>query len=240
MQRIVHTKNRMRPAINFALVVTIVMWVIHSSAQLFGYDQYMFGIRPHQFDGLLGIVTATLVHGSYEHLFNNTLAILILLSMLWYGYPNSRLKVLITIWLLSGAGVWLFAREATHLGASGLTHGIFFFLFTVSIFRRDKRSVALMMIAFFMYGGMFMTIFPRDPEISYEYHFFGGIAGIIAAFVWHSADPKLVEPRYDWEIEDYLQETDGDDKIGDAWQIEEHKSDIPQGEDEASKPTVDR
>lgn len=211
----------MRPAITYAVIFTVVLWVIHSAAQLFGLDQHVLGIRPMQLDGLLGVLTGSLVHGSYEHLFNNTLSILILLSMLWYGYPNSRVKVLATIWILSGIGVWFFAREATHLGASGLTHGLFFFLFTVSIFRRDKRSVALMMIAFFMYGGMVMTIFPREPGISYEYHFFGGLAGVIAAIIWHKADPKLVEKKYDWEGKDYADDVEADDQIGDAWKIEE-------------------
>jgi membrane associated rhomboid family serine protease len=213
-------KNKMQPAITFAVLVTAVLWVIHSAAQLFGFDQGQFGIRPMQLDGLLGIITGSLVHGSYEHLFNNTLSLLILLSMLWYGYPNSRIKVLSLIWVVSGIGVWLFARQATHLGASGLTHGLFFFLFTVSIFRRDKRSVVLMMIAFFMYGGMVMTIFPREPGISYEYHFFGGIAGVIAAFIWHKADPKLVEPKYEWEKDGYQQENDLTDRIGDEWRLD--------------------
>lgn len=223
------TKNKMRPAITFAVIFTAILWVIHSSAQLFGLDQHFLGIRPLELSGVLGIITGSLVHGSYEHLFNNTLSVLILLSMLWYGYPNSRVKVLATIWILSGVGVWLFAREATHLGASGLTHGLFFFLFTVSIFRRDKRSVALMMVAFFMYGGMIMTIFPREPGISYEYHFFGGVAGFIAAIFWHKADPKLVEPKYEWEDETYDHEADINDRIGDEWQVESR-----------SNPDIDR
>jgi membrane associated rhomboid family serine protease len=48
--------------------------------------------------------------------------------------------VLITVWLLSGIGVWLFGRESYHIGASGLTHGVFFYLFVVSIFRRENTT----------------------------------------------------------------------------------------------------
>jgi hypothetical protein len=43
------------------------------------------------------------------------------------------------------------AEPAYHLGASGLTHGIFFFLFAGGLLRRDRRSAALLMVAF--YGG---------------------------------------------------------------------------------------
>ena len=51
----------MQPAITFAVLATAVLWVIHSAAQLFGFDQGQFGIRPMQLDGLLGIITGSLV-----------------------------------------------------------------------------------------------------------------------------------------------------------------------------------
>ncbi len=120
------------------------------------------------------------------------------------------------IWLVSGIGVWLFAREATHIGASGISHGIFFYLLIVSMFRRDKSSIAIMMVAFFMYGGMTMTILPSEEGISFEYHFFGGLAGCIAAILWHKLDPKPVERRYLWESP----EEPDDPIIGNQWQEE--------------------
>lgn len=209
----------MKKAISIAVVFTALLWVLHSAVVLFHWDQSVLGIIPGDWLRLYGIVTATVAHGSYEHLFNNTLPLLILISMLWYGYPQSRWRVFGLVWLLSGIGVWLFARQSTHLGASGLTHGLFFFLFTVSLFRRDKRSVVLMMIAFFMYGGMIMTIFPREPGISYEYHFFGAVAGALAAFLWHRNDPKYVDKRYAWEQDDYV---DADiERIGDDWKLDQ-------------------
>lgn len=175
------------------------------------------GLVPLELSGMLGILTAPLVHGSLEHIFNNTFAILILSSFLYYGYPKSWWKVLSLVWILSGVGVWLFARQANHIGASGVTHGLFFFLFVVSIFRRDKSSVAIMMIAFLLYGGMTMSIFPREEGISFEYHFFGALAGAIAALIWRNSDPKPVLKRYEWEHKS----TDGDIDIGDEWQVED-------------------
>ena len=55
---------------------------------------------------------------------------------------------------------------------------------------------------FFLYGGMVMTVLPRDPQVSFEYHLFGAIAGIIAAFLWHGRDPQPPRKRYSWEIEE--------------------------------------
>lgn len=195
-----------------------ILWCIKSYELLFHIDLAWLGVYPQSIKGVLGILTAPLIHGSLEHLFNNTLSLLILGSILLYGYPKSRWRVLGLIWILSGVGVWLFARDSYHIGASGLTHGIFFYLFVVSIFRRDKSSVAIMMVAFFMYGGMTMTIFPREEGISFEYHLFGAIAGTLAAFLWRKLDPKPSEKKYAWDN----QNNEVDPIIGDDWQFDEN------------------
>lgn len=179
-----------------------LLWVIQSAGVLFSLPLNLLGVKPMEWSGIYGIVTAPLVHGSYEHLFSNTLPLIILGSALHYGYPKSRQFVLVCVWLICGLGVFFFARPATHLGASGISHGLFFFLFTVSILRRDKRSVGLMMIAFFMYGGMIMSIFPRDPVISFESHFFGALGGVISALIKWKADPKPTIRPYEWELHD--------------------------------------
>jgi hypothetical protein len=73
-----------------------------------------------------------------------------------------------------------------------------------------------MMIAFLLYGGMTMTIFPREEGISFEYHFFGALAGVIAALIWRNSDPKPVVKRYEWEQDSSEDEID----IGDEWQVD--------------------
>ena len=209
--------KRLSRSILYSFLAITLLWCLKSAEILFGWNLSFMGLVPLEAAGMLGILTAPLVHGSLEHIFNNTFAILILASVLYYGYPKSWWKVLSLVWVLSGLGVWLFARQATHIGASGLTHGLFFFLFVASIFRRDKSSVAIMMIAFLLYGGMTMTIFPREEGISFEYHFFGALAGVIAAFIWRDSDPKPVVKRYDWEENSAVDDSD----IGDEWQVDE-------------------
>ena len=179
-----------------------LLWVIQSAGVLFDLPLSLLAVYPLEFSRLHGIVSSVLVHSGYEHLFNNTLPLLVLGSALVYGYPASRFKVIVITWLGSGLGVWLFGREANHLGASGLAHGLFFYVFVVSVLRRDARSVALMMIAFFMYGTMVLTIFPTEPDISYEAHFFGGVSGLIAALIWWRDDPRPERKTYSWENPD--------------------------------------
>lgn len=185
-----------------AVLFVVLLWCIKIAEVQFNTSFHQLGVYPGRMEALWGVLTAPLIHGSFEHLAGNSMSLLILISALFYGYPNSRLKTSIIIWLGSGIGTWLFAREAWHFGASGLTHGLFFFLLLVSVFRRDKRSIALMMIAFFMYGGMLMSIFPQQQNISFEYHLFGAIFGLISAVMFRNADPKLQEQTYSWEHEE--------------------------------------
>ncbi len=207
-------------SIKQSLIVTslfiLALWVIKSAEILFSLNLVGLGVSPGNLTGLLGVLTAPLVHGSISHISNNSLSLLILGTALLYGYPKTRWPVIGIIWIASGIGVWLFARQVHHIGASGLTHGIFFYIFIASILRRDKRSIVLMMIAFFMYGGMVMTIFPREVGISYEYHFFGALVGAICAFFFFKKDPKLAEKTYSWEENT---ESEEDDIIGNEWEL---------------------
>ncbi|MCW8108142.1 rhomboid family intramembrane serine protease [Alteromonas ponticola] len=205
-------------AVLLSIFAVSVLWVIQSAGVLFELPLQSLGVRPFDVEGVWKILTAPLVHGSYEHLFNNTLPLLVLGSALLYGYPRTRWWALVITWLVSGSGIFLFGRDSVHFGASGISHGLFFYLFVVSILRRDARSVGLMMIAFFMYGGMIMTIFPREPGISYEAHFFGAVGGAIAAVMFWRNDPKPLVKKYPWE------EQDSDDPvIGDLWK-QQHSS----------------
>lgn len=206
----------LRKSLWSAVIFILILWCIKSAEILFDLPLYTLGVHPGELSGLIGIVTAPLIHGSYEHLLGNSMALFLLISALTYGYAKTKYRVFAIVWFVSGVGTWLFARESFHFGASGLTHGLFFYLLTASILRRDKRSILLMMIAFFMYGGMVMTIFPREQHISFEYHFFGAIAGFICALLFWKIDPKPVERKYQWEKYPELE----DNLIGDEWKIE--------------------
>jgi membrane associated rhomboid family serine protease len=157
-----------------------------------------------------GILTGALIHGSWSHLFANTLPVIILGTALLYGYPRSARIVLAAVYLGSGLGVWLFAREAYHIGASGLTFGVMFFLFVIGALRWDKRAIVLSMIVFFLYGSMIWGIFPSAPNISFESHLFGALTGVMLAIVLKNHDPAPVEKKYSWEDEtaDDLEEVD--------------------------------
>ena len=76
-----------------------------------------------------------------------------------------------------------------------------FFLFVIGILRWDKRAIALSMIIFFLYGSMIWGIFPSEPGVSYESHFFGAVIGTLLAFVLKKHDPLPEEKKYSWDYE---------------------------------------
>src|SRR3546814_6397137 len=69
-------------------------------------------------------------------------------------------------------------RAAVLLGASGVTHGLGFMLFALGVLRRDRAAIAAGMIAFMFYGGMILTVLPREPGISWQAHLGGALAGL--------------------------------------------------------------
>jgi membrane associated rhomboid family serine protease len=190
---------RFRQALAGVAVFIGLLWVIELLDLGFDLHLARLGVYPRAWGGLWGVVCAPLIHGSWQHLMSNSLALMVLGVVLLYGYPRAFRYVLPLVWLGSGLGVWLFARGSYHFGASGLAHGLMFFIFVSGILRRDRLSIALSLIVFFLYGGMVWTIFPQQPGISYESHFFGALMGVIAAFVFRHREPALPEKTYDWE-----------------------------------------
>ncbi|KFL36175.1 rhomboid family intramembrane serine protease [Arenimonas donghaensis] len=161
-----------------------------------------FALVPLEASGLVGILTAPLLHGSAGHWLANASALLVLGTLVGTVYPRAALRALPVLWLGSGLVTWLIGRPSFHIGASGLAHGLMFLLLFLGLFRRDKAAIAAALIAFFLYGGMVLTILPREPGVSWEYHLGGALAGIVAAWRWRRLDPEPPRKRYSWEIEE--------------------------------------
>lgn len=181
------------------IAAIILLWLIKGTEILFQLDFSHYSVYPRELNGLIGLAFGPLLHSTFEHLLSNTLALIVLATFLFYEYPKSAKQVFAIIYFGSGIGIWLFARDSYHLGASGLTHGMMFFLFLIGVIRRDKPAMAISMIVFFLYGSMMWTILPTEERISFESHLFGAIFGTVCAIVYRNHDPKPVEKKYSWE-----------------------------------------
>lgn len=201
--------RRLRVAFKVTLSFTLLLWLVSLAEYFGGFDLTRFGIYPRQVDGLIGVFCAPFIHGSFAHLFANTAPIIVLGTMLLYGYPRAARILLPTVYLGGGFGVWLFAREAYHIGASGLAFGMLYFVLAVGVLRWDRRAIALALVIFFLYGGMIWGILPESQEISFESHLAAALIGIVLAFLLRHRDPEPPRRQYSWESED--QEDDDPD-----------------------------
>lgn len=195
-------RRRFWRAVLASLAFVALLWWIKMIELWLGADFAAIAIRPRDALGLVGILTAPLLHGSVDHLLSNTLPFLILGSLAGWVYPRSALRTVLLVWIGSGVFVWLFGRPSMHLGASGVNHGLLLFLFVMGIIRRDRPAVAAAMIAFFLYGGMLMTTLPREVGVSWEAHLGGAIFGLAAALLWFRRDPAPPRKKYSWELEE--------------------------------------
>ena len=167
-----------------------------------GFDLGRFGIYPRVAEGLAGILFAPFIHASFAHLFANTAPIIVIGSLLLYVYPRAARVLLPTVYLGGGLAVWLFAREAYHIGASGIAFGMLFFVIAVGILRRNRRAMAISLIMFFLYGGMIWGVLPQARDISFESHLAGAVAGILLAIILPRRDPAPERRQYSWESDE--------------------------------------
>ncbi|MDT8320989.1 MAG: rhomboid family intramembrane serine protease [Xanthomonadales bacterium] len=194
-----------RLALRIALAFVAAIWFVFLLDALLGLGLTRFGLRPGSVPGLVGVVSAPLLHGSLEHVFSNSLPLFVALTAILYLYPNSALRVIPLIWLGSGLLAWLFARPTIHVGASGVIYGLLAYVFLGGVLRRDLRSVSVSLLVAFLYGSMVWGVLPIRLRMSWEMHLSGAVFGVLAAFLYRRWD-RVPRVRYDWEDDDSVPE----------------------------------
>jgi len=161
------------------LLALIAVFIVN---QLSGGQLNQFGIRPGVTSAWYHIFTAPFIHGSMIHLVNNLIgmavfsAICLLRSVRFYLYSSF---FIITV---TGILVWVFARNASHIGASGWIFGLWSLSIAMAWFDRKLSSILIAIAVLFFYGGMIYGVLPTTPGVSFEAHLFGAISGVLYAF----------------------------------------------------------
>jgi membrane associated rhomboid family serine protease len=156
-----------------------------------------FGIVPRSLHGLIGVLTAPLLHVSWGHLLSNLVPLLIFGFLIMVGSVRQFVAVTVLVWLLSGLGVWLAAgSNSVTVGASGVVFGWLAYLVTRGVFTRHLGQIAVGLVLLVVYGGLFwtgiVTVAWHDiggvVQVSWQGHLFGALAGVLAAFLVARAD----------------------------------------------------
>lgn len=184
-------------------VFVLTLWIAFWADMRFNLDLGQWGIYPRTFSGLRGIFLSPFIHGNMEHLYNNSIPLLILLAALRYFYREQSLAVIGYGVLLSGFITWVIGRESYHIGASGLIYVLTAFIFFKGIRTKHYRLVALSLAVILIYGSSVWYIFPDvEKDISWEGHLGGLITGFAFAIGFKTAEYQ--KPiKYDWERPDF-------------------------------------
>jgi membrane associated rhomboid family serine protease len=175
------------------ITLTAVCWLVFVLNNLFGDGRLnQHGITPRHLDSLAGIIWAPFLHASYSHLTTNTLPLLILGAIIC-GRGKAEFAVVTAGGILLGGGLtWLFARNACHIGASGLVFCYFGYLASQACFKRTFGALCLSVICLLGYGGMLKGILPTLAGVSWEGHLAGLLSGIVMASLM-SKPPRTTE-----------------------------------------------
>ena len=158
------------------------MWLTFFLEMYFTVDFGFLGILPRSFNGILGIITAPLVHGTIAHLISNTIPLLFLGTTLYLFYDRVATQVFFHCYFFTYLLVWIFGRPYYHIGASGLVYALAGFLVFIGVFKRNRQTLVISIIVILLYGSMIYGIIPRNSYISWESHLMGFLVGIGSAF----------------------------------------------------------
>lgn len=204
------------------IIMVMIMWLVKIIETVFHLDFGFLGIKPLSAEGLPGILLFHFIHGDWEHLFANTVPILVLGTSLYYFYRPLANKILLILIFSTGLLTWCGARSSVHIGASALVYGLTFFLMLSGFIRRDRKLIIISLIVVFLYGSLVWGLYPKyaiENNISWEGHLSGFVMGIVLAIYFRKEGPQREEHM--WEDED----NDSDEDEKPYWDVPEPDKD---------------
>lgn len=190
-----NTTSKIFFSILYPSLFLLLLWTIKIFEIVENINLSWYGLYPRTFHGLLGIITSPLLHGDFSHLLSNTLPLFILGSVMFYFYRPIAFKIFFWVYFITGIWVWAAARDAYHIGASGLIYGFVSFLFFSGVFRKDTRLLSISLFVIFLYGSTVWGMLPLKEGISWESHLLGALAGLITAYHFKKEGP--IARKYD-------------------------------------------
>ena len=171
----------------------VLLWLISLLQYLTDASLSWLGILPRNFFGLIGILTAPLIHSGLVHLLSNSFPLVLLPGFILFMHRQVALRVFAFVYFFSGLMTWFIGRPAYHVGASGVIYGLAGFLLFNGLLRRDRPALAVSMAILFLYGGLFYGLFPAEERVSWEGHLGGLVSGLLAAILFVEEKPAAAK-----------------------------------------------
>lgn len=181
--------NRLFYALWTTALFLLLIWGVYAINETYALNWRRWGNHPREWEHWSGVFTYPFLHGDLEHLWNNTATFFTLNGLLFYFYRSIAARTWILLYLLSGVGLWIFAKGGNHIGASGINYALAAFLFTSGVVRKSRLLLRVTLLVAFLYGGMVWWMLPIDEHISWEGHIAGAVSGLLMAVVFRNKGP---------------------------------------------------
>ncbi|MFY1695792.1 rhomboid family intramembrane serine protease [Solwaraspora sp. WMMD791] len=161
-----------------------------------GFD-YSAGIIPRRIAGLDGVFFAPFLHHGFDHLYSNSVPLILLGTFVLAAGVRRFLYSTLVIILVSGIGVWFTGSPNTVVvGASGVVFGYLGLVLMRGIVERTWWNLGVVLLVGLLYGWQLVGILPTDALISWQGHLFGFVGGVLAAILFRrrSYDPYESDP----------------------------------------------
>lgn len=180
-----HWSDRAAGGLLVMALTLAVLWAVEIVNAMLGDRLDDYGIRPHEFSGLEGILFAPFLHVGFEHLIANSLPLAVLGFVTYVAVSAARFFAVVALTAVtSGLGAWFLTPSGTVVvGASGVIFGLLGFLLVRGIFVRSVGSIAISVGVLLLYGGVLTGMLPGQMFISWQGHLFGFVGGVLAAWL---------------------------------------------------------
>lgn len=171
------------------LYVIALAWIIHLFNWSLNYRLNIFGIWPRKVFGLCGVIASPWLHGSFAHLISNSLIFLALAPcVMAYSGLNIWIAVTLVIAIQTGLLLWLFGRNAIHVGASAVVLGYLGYLLAAAFFDPTLVTIVIAIACLMVWGGLLLNLLPQGENVSWEGHVIGFASGISTAYLFVNRD----------------------------------------------------
>lgn len=163
-------------------IILLIPWSIFFFTQLVNKKLLLLGIIPRHAIGLPGLLFAPLLHANFNHIFFNSIPLVVLSNFILVSGLDIYLIVTSCITLLSGLAIWCFAKPGLYIGASALITGYWGYL-VINLYQSGTlTTIILGLLSLYYFAGIFLGIFPSQKGVSWEGHLFGLISGFITSY----------------------------------------------------------
>lgn len=182
-QRVIIKKTLIKQ-LRVLLILAVLMLGTYFINFMLGGVLFHYGLIPRKLNGLWGIFTCVWIHKDMGHLLGNLSALLVLSWLCLLRSLRYFIFASVFIIVLGDLLLWVFGRNASHIGASGWIFGLWALLLANGYFERTIKTILISLVVIVLYSGFIFGLLP-DQQVSFEGHITGMIAGICFSWLTH-------------------------------------------------------